>query len=213
MGSLTVRPDSDPSSELQTALDALRRIVQALRVSAAQAQHDTGLGAAQLFVLQQLEASPLSINALAARTHTHQSSVSAVVQRLAAAGLVERGASASDGRKVEARLTPRGRTLMRRAPVVTQDALIGALEALPAKARAALASGLQQLADGMGLDPSAPMFFEEAPEPRQGAKGSRAAGTNGPRAAQARSNAARASHGTEGPAWVKKRTANRVRAP
>lgn len=163
MGSLISREPPTRSTDVQTALDALRRIVQALRVSAAQAQHDTGLSGAQLFVLRQLGGSPLSINALARRTHTHQSSVSAVAQRLEAGGLVERHTAAHDRRKVEVCLTPRGRALMRRSPAVAQDALLGALEALSAKARAGLASGLVQLADGMGLAAPAPMFFEELP--------------------------------------------------
>ena len=161
MGSLTSRRSTPAVPHAQLALDALRRIVQALRTSSAHAQHDTGLSGAQLFVLRQLEASALSINALAERTHTHQSSVSAVVQRLAEAGLVERRAPANDRRKVEAVLTPRGRARMRRSPTVAQDALVAALDALSAKARAGLAEGLNQLSDGMGLAPSAPMFFEE----------------------------------------------------
>jgi DNA-binding MarR family transcriptional regulator len=58
-------------------LDAVRRIVQALRESSRQAERQVGLSGAQLFVLQKLAESPASsVNELAARTHTHQSSVS-----------------------------------------------------------------------------------------------------------------------------------------
>src|ERR671938_1731164 len=69
------------------SLDAIRRLVRGLRLAARASEREAGLSAAQLFVLQQLAESPAeSINELAARTLTHQSSVSVVVRRL-----VERG--------------------------------------------------------------------------------------------------------------------------
>ena len=74
MGSLTSRRSTPAVPHAQLALDALRRIVQALRTSSAHAQHDTGLSGAQLFVLRQLEASALSINALAERRVIHKKS-------------------------------------------------------------------------------------------------------------------------------------------
>ena len=82
---------SNTSSRHPHVLDAMRRIVQALRESSRWAERHVGLSGAQLFVLQTLAETPgLSVNELAERTHTHQSSVSVVVSRLAAR-LVERG--------------------------------------------------------------------------------------------------------------------------
>src|SRR5579885_2556290 len=72
-------------------VDALRRLVRELRDSARLAQGRTAITGAQLFVLRALAAEPgLSINELAERTMTHQSSVSVVVSRLVARGLVTR---------------------------------------------------------------------------------------------------------------------------
>src|SRR4051812_6915818 len=83
--------------DARSVLDSIRRIVRALRVSSRRAELNVGLSGAQLFVLQKLaEGGRLSVNELAAKTLTHQSSVSVVVQRLSARGLVSSSRSAQD---------------------------------------------------------------------------------------------------------------------
>src|SRR5260221_12214021 len=90
------------SAATRLVLDAIRRIVQALRESSRAAEKRAGLSGAQLFVLQTLGESPgLSLNELAERTRTHQSSVSAVVAKRARQRLVERGTASDDGRRAE----------------------------------------------------------------------------------------------------------------
>ena len=122
-------------------LDAIRRIVQALRESSREAEKRAGLSGAQLFVLQALAESPgLSLNELAERTRTHQSSVSVVVTRLSRARLVERGTAAGDARRAELRLSARGRSRLRSAPQTAQERLVAAVDALPAAERARLAA-------------------------------------------------------------------------
>jgi DNA-binding MarR family transcriptional regulator len=143
-------------------LDSLRRLVQALRESTGRAQTRTGLTGAQLFALQQFEGgAALSVNALAALTFTHQSSVSVVAQRLVDRGLLRRRQSAEDRRRVELTATPRGRALLRKAPEVAQAGLAAAVERLAPKEQRALARGLAALEAQMGLGEHAPeMFFE-----------------------------------------------------
>src|ERR1700750_2387985 len=103
--------------ETRAVLDAFRRIVQGLRESSRAAEQHAGVSGAQLFVLRTLAEAPrLSLNELAERTRTHQSSVSAVVARLARARLVERGTAAGDARRAELSLTARGRRRLRSAP-------------------------------------------------------------------------------------------------
>jgi DNA-binding MarR family transcriptional regulator len=145
-------------------MDGIRRVVQALRVSSRGAEQRVGLSSAQLFVLQRLAGSPaMSINELADATLTHQSSVSVVVRRLVERGLVRRGASGEDGRRVEVSLTARGRHLIERAPGAAQDRLIEGLRRMAAADRRALATQLGRLARAMGLDETPPaMFFEDA---------------------------------------------------
>jgi DNA-binding MarR family transcriptional regulator len=155
-------PVSDPSA--RAVLDAIRRIVRALRESSRATERSIGLSAAQLFVLQRLTGTAtLSINELADRTLTHQSSVSVVVSRLVRAGLVARRRATADGRRVDIALTPAGREVLARAPTAAQDRLIGALGLLGMAARKELARHLGSLVEAMELPPqNPPMFFETA---------------------------------------------------
>ena len=79
------------STDSARVLDAIRRLVRHLRLADRAAQGELGISGAQLFVLVELgKTGSLSLNDLAARTRTDQSSVSVVVSRLVDAGLVTR---------------------------------------------------------------------------------------------------------------------------
>jgi DNA-binding MarR family transcriptional regulator len=144
-------------------LNHLRRIVRALRESSRAAERRHGVTSAQLFVLRALTGRrPLSLNEVAARTHTHQSTVSTVVKRLVGRRLVHRTVSDVDARCVQLQLTARGRGVLDRAPLAAQDALIAGVDALSAKDRRQLATALGALTTAMGFDAAAPaMFFED----------------------------------------------------
>ncbi|MDP2274200.1 MAG: MarR family transcriptional regulator [Archangium sp.] len=158
--------------ETTVVLDGLRRLVKELRESSREAEHQVGLSAAQLFVLEVLGAqSSLSLSEVAARTHTHQSSVSVVVSRLVKARLVRRVRSPDDGRRLELALTAKGRTLQEKAPHVAQKRLVTAVQLLPREQRRALGEGLAQVAQLMALsDSPAPMFFDDSPTTVKGKK-------------------------------------------
>lgn len=147
----------------QQILDAVRRIVQALRESSRQAERRVGLTSAQLFVLQTLAESPeRSVNELAAMTHTHQSSVSVVVRKLVQQGLVRSARSAVDGRRVELTLSSRGRRAAAQVPDLAQARLVDAIARLTAVRRHQLASTLGEVARTLaGHDRVPAMFFEE----------------------------------------------------
>lgn len=154
-------------TDVAAAVDALRRLVQELRASSVAAERRGGLSGAQLFVLEQLaEAPAASLNELAARTLTHQSSVSVVVSRLVKRGLVERVADSSDARRRVIELTPAGRTLLRSAPATFQAKLISALEGLTAPERRMVARGLRLVVRRLGLgERPAPLFLERPRSP------------------------------------------------
>ena len=162
---MTIR--NSARAETTAILNDFRRIVSALREFSRAAESQLGVSSAQLFVLNTLARAPaLSINALAARAHTHQSTVSVVVKRLVAAGLVKRRAAKADGRRVELLVTRRGRLLLERAPPAAQDRLIQGIDTLPGAQRKQLAKILHRLADGMKGDSGVPsMFFEPAAKP------------------------------------------------
>jgi DNA-binding MarR family transcriptional regulator len=152
------------------AVDAIRRILRAVRRSARQAERELGLSGAQLFVLQQLRARPAtSLNALAERTHTHQSSVSVVVSRLAERGLVIRTRAAKDSRRIELGLSAAGRALLRRSRPVAQVQLIRAIGKLRSGRRREFAATLELIVRHMGLAGSrADMMYGDADEPTAG---------------------------------------------
>lgn len=160
--------------DTRAVLDSVRRIVRTLHESSRAAEKQVGLTGAQLFVLQKLAESPgVSLNDLAATTHTHQSSVSTVVSRLVDRGLVLRSPAPDDARRLELRLSADGRRLAARAPDAAQARLIHAIERLPAARRRSLARSLLALTNSMDLAGGEPvMFFDDT------ARGSRRRGTH-----------------------------------
>src|ERR1043165_2556998 len=101
----------DPS--VARALNCVRSIVRALRINTRAIELKMGISLAQLFVLQQLAERPAeSLNDLAERTATHQSSVSVVVRRLVDRGLVTRTSSAADKRRIQIAATPAGLAML-----------------------------------------------------------------------------------------------------
>jgi DNA-binding MarR family transcriptional regulator len=147
---------------MRAVMNALRRIVRDLRLGARDAERSAGISGAQLFVLQALaDERAWSINELADRTHTDQSSVSVVVRRLVERKLIARKAAEDDARRTELSLTAAGRRLLARCPEPTQARLVQALERMPFVEFQALTSGLRSLTCEMGGDSgSPPMFFD-----------------------------------------------------
>lgn len=159
-----MRPSSIRDADVQPVLDGIRRIVHGLRESSHAAQRHTGLTGAQLFVLRRLrDAEHLSVNELADRTFTHQSSVSTVVSRLVARGFVTRRIDPGDHRRRRLALTRAGRAALAAAPDAAQERLIGAVQAMTPAGRRALGRALQQIGDAMEVVRRPAMFFEESP--------------------------------------------------
>lgn len=159
------RPDPDPPSDAdaRAAMDALRRLVRALRMSTRAAERAHQISAAQLFALRAVAAEPgLAPGDLAKRTHTSQSSASEVAARLADQGLVERRADAADARRRTLHLTAAGRAVVRTARASVPERLVSAFVALPARERAALATGLSRWVAEAGLGQVEPTMFFEA---------------------------------------------------
>ena len=151
-------------------MNAVRSIVRALRLNTRSIEGKLGISLAQLFVLQQLVDKPVeSLNELAERTATHQSSVSVVVRRLVDRGFVTRVASTSDRRRVHIALTAAGESLLRGAPPTVQSDLIHGMSRMRPDQRAMLAELLELWVLASGIDLAAPpMMFEDEPGARVG---------------------------------------------
>ncbi|HTL29099.1 MAG TPA: MarR family winged helix-turn-helix transcriptional regulator [Tepidisphaeraceae bacterium] len=172
---LARKPTSSASAagktEARQILDSIRKIVQVLRVASRAAEKGVGLSGAQLFVLHHLAGHDgLSLNELAEKTLTHQSSVSVVVQRLVDRGLVSRVRSEVDARRIELSLTRGGRTLLGKSPQAAQDQIIDAVQRMPEKDRRSLSRTLGTLIAELGLEEEpALMLFEEDSKHRKAA--------------------------------------------
>jgi DNA-binding MarR family transcriptional regulator len=152
------------------AMNAVRSVVRALRLNTRSIEGKLGISLAQLFVLQQLVERPAeSLNELAERTATHQSSVSVVVRRLVDRGLVTRVASPTDKRRVHIALTEAGHGMLRGAPPTVQSDLIHGMSRMSPEQRATLAELLELWVMASGIDLAAPpMMFEDEPAARIG---------------------------------------------
>jgi MarR family transcriptional regulator, lower aerobic nicotinate degradation pathway regulator len=148
--------------QITVAMNAVRSIVRALRVSSRMIESKMGMSGAQLFVLQQLADRPAhSLNELADRTATHQSSVSVVVRRLVDHGYVARTTPDEDRRRVQLSLTDKGRAILGDAPTTVQVKLLRGARALSADDRRAMANLLQAWVRASGVDDSAPPLLGE----------------------------------------------------
>lgn len=161
----TSRADADG----KRILNSIRQLVRALRLYDRESQTKHGISAAQTFVLHVLnDEEGLSLNDVAERTATDQSSASVVVQRLVDAGLVSRTPRKDDRRHVELRLTPRGRTVVKKAPPPAQQRILQTVSDLSARDRKAFAETFETFVETMGVrGPKTPMLFEEDKPPRK----------------------------------------------
>ncbi|MGA9659368.1 MAG: MarR family transcriptional regulator [Asticcacaulis sp.] len=151
-------------SQPQIVMDSLRRIVQALRLSVGQSETRDGIKTtpAQLMVMKLIENHKgLSVNALAALTFTHQSTVSELLGRLETRSLVRRERDPADGRRLAVVLTEAGRACLKDSPLSAHEKLLQAVSQLPPETLAPLAQGLEALIRAAHLsDHEAGFFFE-----------------------------------------------------
>ena len=159
----TIAMSNTEARDVSRSMNVIRSIVRAGRINTRAIELKIGISLAQLFVLQQLAVKPAeSLNELAERTATHQSSVSVVVRRLVDAGLVTRTSAPHDRRRVHIALTDLGRRRLDDAPPTIQFQLTEALQGMTPEQRKSLADLLEQWASNAGLDVSpVPMLFEE----------------------------------------------------
>ena len=158
------RRDVERQQDEAEVLNSFRRILQALRLAAVQTHNETGVSAAQLYVLEQLEAlGSMSINQLAHATMTDRSSVADVVDRLAHRKLVRRTVSPEDKRRASVQLTDKGRTLLAKAPQAPTAQLLEGLGRLTSSELHALANGLDRLVRELGIQDTPTTLLFESP--------------------------------------------------
>lgn len=158
--------DSSNLSDAHSVLNSFRSLVKSLRLADRAGLKEYGLGASQLYVLHELKRdSPLSVNDLAARMATDQSTVSVVVSKLIDKGFVARERSESDARRLDLTLTAKGHLAVKNLPPPIQHKIIDGVQRLPRARAKALAEALREICEVLGIaDEHPPMLLADEPK-------------------------------------------------
>lgn len=150
-------------NECVTIMNAVRSIASAIRNQSNKAQNELGLNAAQIFIVREVlnKQNGITINELANRTHTHQSTVSTVVSRLCKLGWLEKRSSEIDKRQSFIFIVEEHRKKIQKNTVLIQDRMFEALDKMNDEQRHQLATLLTLFCSQSGLNvDEAPMFDE-----------------------------------------------------
>jgi DNA-binding MarR family transcriptional regulator len=140
-----------PHIRIDESLIALRRILRATELYARDLAHAVGLTPAQLRVLQIVAGkSSATPKALATQMGVSQATVTVLVDKLLANGLVQRVPSEEDRRQINVLVTPQGRDRLVDAPDALQQIYVSAFARLADWEQAQLVSSLERVADMLG---------------------------------------------------------------
>jgi len=125
---------------------SLRRIFKSLQDYSQTVSSHYGITGPQLWALKTVyQMGSLSLGELSKGMYLHPSTVSGVVDRLERKGYVAKGRTEKDRRVVKIRLTPRGKTLVRKAPNPVQGKMIYGLTKLKRKKLNLIHESVQEL--------------------------------------------------------------------
>ena len=152
------------------ALKALRRILRESELANRQLAAETGLTPSQLLVLQEIgERGEVIPTQLSSALQFGQATISNIVDRLEAAGLVSRQRSEQDKRRIHLALTPAGEKALGTAPNLLQARFTERFAALPEWEQAMILAGLSRLADILGTKTDAAPLLDYGAIDRPGA--------------------------------------------
>src|SRR5690606_25731171 len=123
-------------------LRSLRRIIRAVDLYSRRLMAAHGLSGPQLLCLTQLAKGEMRSGALALALSLSPATVTGILDRLEARGLIERRRPIDDKRSVVVSLTAAGKALLAEAPPPLQQGFLSKLRALPASEQAAIAETL-----------------------------------------------------------------------
>jgi len=146
-------------------LTAIRRIVHAVDRHSRTVEKAAGLTLPQLVVLTAVRAQGEVTSArLSAAVSLSPPTVTLILDKLEARGLIERYRNAEDRRVVHSRLTPSGAEVLERAPRFLHERFVARFAQLPAARQEAMLRALEEVADLMGAPeapaPAAPLPLE-----------------------------------------------------
>jgi DNA-binding MarR family transcriptional regulator len=128
-------------------LVSLRRIIRAMDLHSKQLVKNTGLTTAQLLLMQAVKKdSSVTIGHLADDIHLSQATVTTILDRLQERGLLHRESSTSDKRKVHVKLTEKGLSILKNAPIPLQQNFVDQIMKMNEWEQTTLLSTLQRIA-------------------------------------------------------------------
>ncbi|MFN3313825.1 MAG: MarR family winged helix-turn-helix transcriptional regulator [Hyphomonas sp.] len=143
--------ESVPAHASEQALIALRRILKAVDSHSRTLARDTSLTPSQLAVLKELAATGgAQPGDLARSAGLKQATISILLDRLQARGLVQRARGNTDRRTVFVQITPAGRETLSAAPDLLQAAFGARFAALPDWEQAYINAALTRLVALLG---------------------------------------------------------------
>ncbi len=131
----------------------LRQIIRATDLYSRQLSKQVGLTAPQLLILQAIrDLGAVSISRLSNEISLSQATVTSIIDRLEARGLVCRHRSTTDRRVVHATLTEEGGATVKKAPIPLQDTFGKRFAALEDWEKSMIVSALQRVASMMNAE-------------------------------------------------------------
>jgi DNA-binding MarR family transcriptional regulator len=149
------------SEECEPLIAALRRLVRSLDRGSRRLMQERGLTAPQITLMRLLAARPgASVGELARSAGMGQATVTDILDRLTARGIVARARSAADRRVADLRLTPAGESLLASLPLPLPAKFVERFDALPPEQRRQLIDAVSWMA--VNMDPDT---LNEVPNP------------------------------------------------
>lgn len=147
--------------QAQDVLVALRRIIRATDIQSKRIAKSSGLTIPQVMVLRSIGSlGDVTVKRLSAEVSLSQATVTTILNRLEARGLVVRVRSTTDKRIVNARLLPAGEAILESVPALLHEQFIDRFDKLPLNEQEALVDTLAKLAQMMDAESieAAPML-------------------------------------------------------
>lgn len=132
-------------------LSAIRRIVHAVDSHSKDLERALGITLPQLVVLRAIRTlGEVTTGRLSAAASLSPATVTTILDKLEARGLVVRYRNAEDRRVVHSKLTERGAQMLDGAPPFLHERFVSAFAKVDAARQAAVVAALEQVADMMG---------------------------------------------------------------
>lgn len=160
-------------TEEERLLVSIRRIIRATDLYSKHLSKTVGLTAPQLMLLQTVhDLGAVAISRLSAEMSLSQATVTTIVDRLEARGLVCRRRSETDKRVVNALLTPGGEEVLSSAPRPLQDTFSARFQALESWEKSMIVAAMERVAVMMNAEDidASPLLHLGAVDPAQGAE-------------------------------------------